>query len=308
MDIRQLRCFVVLAEELSFGRAARRCNLTQPHLSRLILDLETRIGAELVIRSRGRREVELTPAGQAFEVHVRRILTELDLARQDVRAVASASLRDLRIGLSAYGRLSPWENVAALYQTHHPTSGLEWHEAPAAADHAARLTTGEEDAAFIAPYGYEGTLATHVTWRTRCVALLPDTHPLCALDQIPLSALADDLLYPVPPGLNQGLFEHLNRRTRSAGFDLRVAPGVSHFHAVQDKLHLVALNGWVLLGITEFDDVLPGGVQSRPIVQPDVPFEIALAWHPHNHHPQLRHFVEAAQTLGVTVTPDLTPT
>ncbi|WP_027483564.1 LysR family transcriptional regulator [Deinococcus pimensis] len=287
MEFRQLRAFVAVADELSFGQAARQCGTTQSQVSRLVRDLEVRLGVVLVLRGRGRRQVQLTEAGLAFAARARQVLALLDQAERDARGDAEPGEFEFRVGLSAYGRYGPWQEVIRDIKARHPGAHIVWDERPASADHAAALLDGRLDAAFIAPYGFEGRLGLRVIWTTHCVALLPDDHPLAQLEELPLAALRDELLYPVDPGLNRGLYGHIDRLTRSVGYELRVAPGVHGFSSLLSKLHLVTLNRWVLLGLPEFQVDLPEGVVARPIVTPCVPFEIAVAWNENNRHPVL---------------------
>ena len=86
-ELIQLRCFVVLAEELHFGRAATRLNMTQPPLSRQLQQLEHAVGTRLVERSS--RFVGLTPAGKAFLVDAREILRNVDEALLTARRIAN---------------------------------------------------------------------------------------------------------------------------------------------------------------------------------------------------------------------------
>ncbi|MCW4465662.1 LysR family transcriptional regulator [Glutamicibacter sp. MNS18] len=95
----QARSFVAVAEELHFGRAAERLNMTQPPLSRQIQKLERSIGVELL--SRDNRRVELTAAGQAFLVDARRLVVSAERAPANARRIASGQLGELRIGFTA---------------------------------------------------------------------------------------------------------------------------------------------------------------------------------------------------------------
>src|SRR5688572_9418735 len=105
-DWRQLRYFIAVAERLHFGRAAAALHISQPPLSRAIRDLEARLGAPLLARSR--RRVELTPEGARFLEEARRLLGQLERAVLELRAAAGGERGRLRIGfvsLADYGVL-----------------------------------------------------------------------------------------------------------------------------------------------------------------------------------------------------------
>ena len=98
-DLNQLRCFVTVAEELHFGRAAARLNMTQPPLSRQIQVLEHIIDAPLLERTS--RSVRLTPAGRGFLPEARRILKLAESASQVARRIALGKTGSLKIGFTA---------------------------------------------------------------------------------------------------------------------------------------------------------------------------------------------------------------
>lgn len=98
MNLRHLRCFVAVGEELHFGRAARRLHVEQSPLSRTIRQLEADLGVTLLERMP--RSVCLTPAGQVFLEEARRVLLTLEQARTKARAVAAGLQGTLRIALT----------------------------------------------------------------------------------------------------------------------------------------------------------------------------------------------------------------
>src|SRR4029450_5766581 len=102
LELRQLRYFVAVAEELHFGRAALRLHMTQPPLSQQIQSLEREVGTPLL--QRDKRHVELTDAGRAFLDHARRALLEAEEAKTAAMQAASGTLGRLFIGCNAYGR------------------------------------------------------------------------------------------------------------------------------------------------------------------------------------------------------------
>src|SRR5437763_15687149 len=105
MELRQLRYFVAVAEELHFRRAAARLHISQPPLSQQIARLEEELGCRLL--SRTRRRVELTAAGQAFLRDARAMLAELAVAVATPRRIQTGPARLLRVTFGASQRLSP---------------------------------------------------------------------------------------------------------------------------------------------------------------------------------------------------------
>lgn len=99
MDLYQLRCFIAVAEELHFGRAAKRLFITQPPLSRQIQLLEHSLGVQLLERTN--RSVQLTRAGQHFLTDAQRILAFADQARQLTQQIAKGEQGKLSIGFTA---------------------------------------------------------------------------------------------------------------------------------------------------------------------------------------------------------------
>src|ERR671937_551105 len=111
VELRHLRYFVAVAEELNFSRAAERLHMAQPPLSVAIRQLEQEVGADLLIRSS--REVKLTDAGRTFLAGARRTLAELDHSLAEARRAAAGELGGLRVAFSWSAR---FETLPALGQ------------------------------------------------------------------------------------------------------------------------------------------------------------------------------------------------
>ena len=112
MELRHLRCFVAVAEELHFARAAERLHIEQSPLSRAIKELEEELGVSLFARTT--RSTRLTRAGMLFLEHVPRVFAALEQARDSVRAAANGFYGQLRIALS--DGITPWRLPALLAQ------------------------------------------------------------------------------------------------------------------------------------------------------------------------------------------------
>lgn len=126
MELRQLRYFVALAEELHFGRAARRVHVSQPPLSQQIRALEEELGARLFDRTS--RRVLLTPEGEAFLEDVRGVLRGLEEAVDRVRGVAQGERGRLRVGFVGSAVSTRFPAGVAAFRERHPAVRLELRE------------------------------------------------------------------------------------------------------------------------------------------------------------------------------------
>ena len=125
MEIRQVRVFLTLAEELHFGRSARRLGVVQSAISQTLQALEEEIGAELFERSK--RRVALSPAGQAFIEPARRALEEFERAKASARGAASGETGELRIHCTMMAALTAMPRVVATYQRRYPNVNVQVH-------------------------------------------------------------------------------------------------------------------------------------------------------------------------------------
>ena len=96
MELRHLRYFVAVAEELNFSRAAQRLHVSQPPLSRQIRDLETELNVTLLERTR--QNVRLTSAGRITLLHARKLLRDSDLLRSEAQIAAGTEHQELHVG------------------------------------------------------------------------------------------------------------------------------------------------------------------------------------------------------------------
>src|SRR5215217_17341 len=127
MELRHLRYFVAVAEELHFGRAAARLRIAQPPLSRQIRDLEREIGAALF--ERVPRGVELTPAGRAFLPEARLTLSQAERAKRTAQRAALGETGRLRVGFveaATHSGILP--DVLSFFRAHLPSIGLSLFE------------------------------------------------------------------------------------------------------------------------------------------------------------------------------------
>src|SRR5436305_5002865 len=118
LELRHLRYFVAVAEELNFSRAAERLHMAQPPLSAAIRQLEQELGAELLLRTT--REVRLTDAGRVFLDGAYRTLAELERTRVETARAAAGEIGELRVAFSWSARFATLPALARAFRRGHP--------------------------------------------------------------------------------------------------------------------------------------------------------------------------------------------
>ncbi|CDS53554.1 Transcriptional regulators, LysR family [Polaromonas sp. CG9_12] len=189
MELRQIRYFSVLAEELSFTRAARRLHVSQPPLSFQIASLEAELGARLFDRTS--RSVALSAAGQAFLPHAQAVLARLDEARSHVARVASGLQGRVQVGLAGSHFLGPFPQFIQQFRRQRPEVELVLHEMKPSA-HVQALCDGRLDLSISRNPLSDAQVSAALLWRDPVVAAFPPGHRLAGRGQISLAQLHDE--------------------------------------------------------------------------------------------------------------------
>jgi DNA-binding transcriptional LysR family regulator len=287
LDLRKLRYFVAVAEELHFGHAAERLYVAQPVLSRQIRKLEQELGAELFTRSS--RHVELTEAGQQLLDEARALLAAADAASRRVRRAAQGQ-RSLTVGFYIGEPVS--RIVKALHSTH-PEVTVEvvriyWFDQPAA------LLDGRLDLAFVhLPIDDDGLTLLPLYSSPRLV-LLPASHPLAGRDEIRLADIAGDPVV-LHRGASPAWEAWHNTDPRPDGRRPRPGPFVGN---LEEQLEVIAMGRAI--------SFLPTSVAAATQMPPDVvaipaadlpPTEICLAWRAQRESSAIATFVQMASSM-----------
>ncbi len=238
MELRQLRYFVAVAEELHFRRAAARLHISQPPLSQQISALEHELGVRLLERTR--RRVELTPAGEAFLRDARAMLAELDVAAATARAIAAGQVGRLRVGFVGSALLSIVPATVQRFRRARPGVEVELRER-STVEALRALETGVIDVALVRPPIDAGAdLRTEIVIRERTIAAIPAGHELAKLRRIPLARLAGEPLVLFPRSQAPGYHDLLTGRLAATG----TSP-----HVVQYAPEMLTIIGLVAAGI-----------------------------------------------------------
>ncbi len=220
-SLRELECFIAVAEELSFTRAARRLNLAQPPLSRHIRTLEEKIGAELI--SRKPRQVSLTAAGSVFYEETRHVPRLLTHGGEAARRCAQGETARLRIGFVSAVMNEALVDMVRLYRSAHPRVQIMLHDSPPQ-DQLKAIAAGRLDGGFVGiappacPTGIQ-LLAWH---REPLMCFVPAGHRLAKLGKVALKDLAIEPFVAVAHESAPAFAAHLHALCKAAGFRPRI--------------------------------------------------------------------------------------
>jgi DNA-binding transcriptional LysR family regulator len=286
MELRHLRYFVAVAEELHFRRAAARLHISQPPLSQQIRQLEAELGVQLLERSR--RRVELTAAGEAFYARAREILGTVEDAARLTRRVDRGEVGRLSVGFVGSAVYSVLPEVLHAFREERGDVDLRLRELTSAAQFEA-LESGRIDVGFLRPQTpARPDIATETVMSEAIVAALPESHRLAAQDRLVLSELAGEPLVLLTRTGSPGVRDVLEAATARFGGEGQL---VQEAAEVQTVIGLVAGGVGFSLVPDSVRSLTRRGVVYREIV--DAPsIELALAWRAGDRSPVLAAFRE----------------
>ena len=260
MELRHLRCFLAVAEELHFARAAEKLHIEQSPLSRAIKELEEELG--VVLFARTTRSTRLTRAGKLFLDHVPRVFAALQQARDSVKAAANGFHGQLRIALSDGITPSRLPALLALCRQEEPEVEIRFFEIPLS-QQIKGLHDDLYDVGFARADEVGDGIAAIPVWRDPLMVAVPARHPLLAHKRIPLEEL---LRYPLvlgDPQACEGLARQIERVLRRVDMEPLVAERVASC-----DLMMALVSAGFALGLTGAAHIATSreqGVVARPL-------------------------------------------
>ncbi|MDV2657679.1 LysR family transcriptional regulator [Pseudomonas aeruginosa] len=226
MEIRHLRCFLAVAEELHFARAAERLHIEQSPLSRAIKELEEELGALLFARTT--RSTRLTRAGKLFLEHVPRVFTALEQARMCVRAAQTGCYGQLRVALSDGVTSARLSTLMVRCRQEDPDIAIRFFEVPLS-QQIKGLHEDLYDVGFAQSSEVGDGLLAEIAWNDPLRVFVPARHPLLIHKRVPLNEI---LRYPLVMGdplFCEGYCRQVERFLRTADHEPLVAEQVMSF-------------------------------------------------------------------------------
>lgn len=290
MELRHLRYFVAVAEELNFTHAAARLRVAQPALSSQIKDLESEL--QVTLFERGRGGVHLTRAGKAFYTRARSILAQAQEAANEARTAAGNIAGRLELGFPSGLHLNHLAGVIATFRTRHPKVEMDYFHLTQAQQIKA-LHEGRIDVGFVTlPLNLDG-LDSHIIWRVPFKVVMPQRHPLAKRSALDLTELrGEDFVFCTRESRPE-FYDEFFRQCSNAGFRPRVVKEVGGYPTNMLGLISVGVGLSVLPHFEEAERIK--GLVWRTLSKPKLWWDFALVW---RHSPAslvVNEFVAAAQ-------------
>lgn len=289
MEFRHLRYFLMLAEELHFGRAAQSLSISQPPLSLNIQQLEASVGAQLFTRNS--RGVQLTAAGLAFVPAARALLAQASAAAREARDVAQGQSGQLHIGFAGTMLYCGLPQILRGFQASHPRLRLVLREL-SSSEQLSELLRDRLDVGFVhtprVPPGFEHILVVSQA----LVACLPVHHPLAGAHSLDLNELAGQDLVVVSRTVSPDYHERILSVCEQAGWLPPVVHELRHWLSV---VSLVSQGLGVALVPQALQQSALAGAVFVPLRDVAVPYDTRCMWRSDRDQTVLGDFVQAVR-------------
>lgn len=294
MELRHLRYFLAVAEELHFSRAAARLHVSQPPLSRQIRDLERELEAPLFERTG--RGVQLTAAGRAFLPQARLTLAQADRAKRAAQRAARGETGRLRVGFvdaATYSEFFP--DVLGFFRMHLPQIGVSLLEMDSTQQEDA-LREGRIDVGVMQspPQDAERWLRLEHVFHDPLLAAVPRAHRLAPRSRLAVRDLEAEGLILLPRSADPVLWDSVIARCRAAGFSPRVVQEAEAWHTVAG---LVGAGVGIALVPKSLAEIKRPGVVYRAVRNLAVQMSLYVAWKRGEKSPVRERFVTALRAL-----------
>jgi DNA-binding transcriptional LysR family regulator len=289
VELRHLRYFVAVAEELHFHRAAARLHMSQPPLSQQIRALETELGVELLRRNR--RRVDLTEAGSAFLGEAREILARVQHAGDLARRVARGEVGKLSVGFVGSAMYATLPEILRAFREEHPDVELQLRPFPTAPQLQA-LRDGRVDVGFLRPPVGSSGLEIETIQRETIVVALPRSHPLAHAASVGITQLQNETFVLLARTESPGVYDSLALTLSELAGNPRA---VQEADDMQTLIGLVAAGIGVALVPISVSLLHRPGVVYRPLSGRAPTVELALAWRSGPLSPVVAAFLAVAR-------------
>ncbi|MBG6075157.1 LysR family transcriptional regulator [Polaromonas sp. CG_9.11] len=293
MEFRHLRYFLTLAEELHFGRAARRLSISQPPLSLNIQQLEASVGARLFTRNS--KQVALTAAGLALVPAARALLDQAAQAARHARDVGQGMAGSLTIGFSGTMLYSGLPGILERFQAQHPLLRLMLKEL-SSSEQLVELAHDRLDIGFVHTTRVPPELSQILVSSQALVGCLPARHRLAPQATLSLKALQGEPFAVVSRAVSPDYHERILGICTDAGFHPEIRYELRHWLSV---VSLVSQGMGVALVPAALSRSAMAGTVFVPLDRATTPYDTHCLWKTARDNPALAAFVQAVRDASV---------
>jgi DNA-binding transcriptional LysR family regulator len=294
LELRHLRYFVAVAEELHFGRAAARLGMAQPPLSQQIQRLELLLGVQLFERTS--RRVQLTEAGRAFLAEAERVLTAAGTAVEAARRAGRGESGELRVAFAATVMFMALPAIIREFRNRFAEVRLDLREMPTGPQ-LAQLRRGEIDIGFVREPSPDPELEMVTVMREPLRIAINSNHPLAARTRLTVRDLAHEPFVLFPPDLAPGLHAQVMALCRKAGFSPRV---VEESRELYTSVSLVEAGVGVSILPASVEKLGWKNVRYRPVGAREAETRISAAWRKDRSRPVILAFMRVVKDIVAT--------
>jgi len=290
-ELRQIRCFVIVAERSSFTAAAEELHIAQQAVSQQIKALERTLGVTLLQRTS--RKVQLTPEGVVFLADARRLLASADRAVNRVQAAARGEAGTVRL---AYTLTTAYDTVPTMLATANdlaPQLKIDAREV-FGGDLVDLFDAEQFDLAVAPKTSYPRGLRQRLIRQETFRLAVAEDHPLVSREQVPLSALQHERFELWPRAMAPGFYDAVAAACRGAGFE----HDRDEQAAGSTVWGNIARGRGVALVVSSLIEQLPRGVRLVDLAPPPVKLAITAVWRTGNHQPAVARLVDITTRLG----------
>lgn len=289
-ELRHLRAFLTVAEELRFRVAAELLHMTQPALSRTIQSLEEAVGAKLLTRTT--RSVQLTEAGRAFQKECALAFSHIDQAVRIAQSAAQGDIGYLRIAYMDFAINGALPKLIETFHAAHPGIRIDLFHMPTSEQKEA-LLKGTIDIGFLIGPFVTPNIESIIFGREKMVVLLPSAHPLVQKRSVSMKDIAHERFVIGSQGGWTAFRSHFFNMCHAAGF----TPAITQEASTSDGIFgLVAANTGITIYPSCVKNIHRIGVVVRPLKEKGCELEMQACWATHDDSPSKTIFTKFLHT------------
>lgn len=293
MNLRHIRYFVTVAEELHFSRAARKLHISQPPLSMSVQQLENELGFQLFIRTN--KSVSLTDAGRLFYQEALQLLRHADEMRQVGERVAKGVVGHLRVGFASSMLFRGLHDMVRAYRARYPDVEVSLHELNSS-EQLKALQREQIDIGFVHNHQNEPGISTHLFVAEPFICCLTADHALAGAAVVPVGALGKETILLFPRTLSPHYYDRIMAICVNAGFSPYIIHEVRNWLTI---VEMVSQSLGIALVPESMSRLRKPGVVYRPIDDHAILSETHCVWRSDSRSILIRNFLDENVQAGL---------